>query len=264
MKKLLFIMALSLIIPTLGFAQEEEFEQQNVVKTKDFKLFGSDWHYEKYENKHWSLTTNGEDVHLKGRKKRRYERSLNFDLGINTWVENDPTPQVKPWGSWTVGINYQRQYKFGNNFSLNPGLGVNWYNFKFEDRNLIAVREADGIGFEQFTGNGVGTKSKITSSYVNLSLIPTIHSNNGKFRFGVGPYAGFRLGGRGKFVYDDIDGNKNKIFDRANMFANNVRYGARANLGIGGTDFFISYDLNDYFIKDKGPRANAISFGITL
>ena len=46
----------------------------------------------------------------------------------------------------------QHQYKFGKNFSLNPSVGVSWYNFKFEDRNLIAVKEADGIDFQDFNG----------------------------------------------------------------------------------------------------------------
>lgn len=57
---------------------------------------------------------------------------------------------------------------------------------------------------------------------------------------------------------------EDKTFDRNNMFANNYRYGARLALGVGGTDFFFNYDLNEYFQKDKGPRVNAISFGIIL
>ncbi|SIT06249.1 outer membrane beta-barrel protein [Belliella pelovolcani] len=263
MKRLFLTFTMTMICIGVIMAQEQDTVGKEVVKSRDFRMFGEEWHYEKYEDKTWSLTTEGGAIDMEGKKKRRHERSLNLDLGINTWLENDAAPQVKPWGSWMVGINYQHQYKLGKNFSLNPAIGVNWFNFKFEDRNLIAQRGADGILFEQFE-DGEGTKSKITSSYVNLSFIPTFHTANGKFRFGVGPYAGYRLGGRGKFVFEDESGSRNKTFDRNNMFANNYRYGARLALGVGGTDFFFNYDLNEYFQKDKGPRVNAISFGIIL
>ncbi len=263
MKKLLLILSIGLLCVSLTMAQEENKPDKEVIKSSDFKLFGGEWHYEKYDNKTWSMTAYDGDIDIEGRKKRRYERSLNFDLGINTWVEMDAAPQIKPWGSWIVGINYQHQYKLGKNFSLNPSLGVNWYNFKFEDRDLIALRSPEGIVFDQFE-DGSGIKSKITSSYLNLSFIPTFHSNNGKFSLGVGPFAGLRLGGRGKFVFEDEAGSRNKTFQRANMFANEFRYGARLALGVGNTNFFFNYDLNEYFEKDKGPRVNAISFGIVL
>ncbi|MFD2033476.1 hypothetical protein ACFSKL_01680 [Belliella marina] len=264
MKKALI--TIGLLVAFLGTvaAQDETSENKEVIKTKDFKLFGSEWHYEKYDDKSFTLITNDGDIDISRQKKRRrYQRSLNFDLGINTWVNDETAPAIKPWGSWNVGINYQHQYKFGKNFSLNPALGVSWYNFKFEDRNLIAVKEVGGVDFQDFS-NGIGTKSKISASYVNLSLIPIVHSSNGKFRFGVGPYAGLRIGGRGKFVYDDQDGRSRKLFEKSNMFANNLRYGGRLVLGVSNVDLFLNYDLNEFFEKDKGPKVNALSFGLIL
>lgn len=264
MKKLLLLVSLGLFCSGVTVAQEEETEKKKeIVKSKDLKFFGAEWHYEKYDDKTFSLVMNDGDVHIDGRKKRKYEKSLNFDLGINTWANDETAPVIKPWGSWNVGINYQHQYKFGRNFSLNPSLGVDWYNFKFEDRNLIAVKEADGVDFQDFA-NGEGTKSKITASYFNVSLIPIVHSSNGKFRFGIGPYAGLRIGGRGKFVYDDQDGRSRKIFERSNMYANNFRYGGRVTLGISNVDLFVNYDFNEFFETDKGPRVNALSFGLIL
>ncbi|MCH7414445.1 hypothetical protein MM213_13180 [Belliella sp. R4-6] len=266
MKKILLILCFGVFFSGNSFSQEEEkgdLEKKEIVKTKDFKLFGSEWHYEKYADKSYTLITNDGDIDISGRKKRRYQRSLNFDLGINTWINDETAPTVKPWGSWNVAINYQHQYKFGKNFSLNPSIGVSWYNFKFEDTNLIAVKETDGIEFQDFNG-GVGTKSKISASYLNLSLIPIVHSSNGKFRFGIGPYAGLRLGGRGKFVYDDQNGRSRKLFEKSNMYANNFRYGGRVVLGVSNVDLFVNYDLNEFFEKDKGPRVNALSFGLIL
>ncbi len=236
-----------------------------MVKTKTIRFFGSDWNYEKYGDDTWSLETNDGDVEveMEGRKKHRYERSLNLDLGINSWVNDASAPKVKPWVSWNVGVNYQHQYHLGANFSLNPSLGVSWYNFKLEDSHLMAVKNADGIVFEDFE-NGEGTKSKISASYLNVGLIPIFHSSNGEIRFGLGPYAGLRMGGRGKFVYKDESGRSQKLFEKSNMYANNFRYGGRLLLGISKLDFYVNYDLNGFFQKGKGPDTNAISFGLIL
>lgn len=264
MKKLLLLVSLGLFCSGISIAQEDETEKKKeIVKSKDFKMFGSEWHYEKFDDNTFTLESEEKEMQFEGSKKRAYERSLNLDIGVNTWINDASAPLVKPWGSWNVGINLQRQYKMGNNFSLNPALGVSWYNFKFEDRNLIAVKTAEEIEFQDFS-DGTGAKSKISASYVNLSLIPTFHSSNGKFRFGVGPYAGLRIGGRGKFVYDDENSRSRKIFERSNMYANNFRYGGRVTLGISNVDLFVNYDLNEFFETNKGPRVNALSFGLIL
>ena len=81
------------------------------------------------------------------------------------------------------------------------------------------------------------------------------------FRFGVGGYAGYRLGSRSKFVFKD-GGNKEKDINRNNFYLSNFRYGIRAQMGYKGVDFFANYDLNKVFAQDKGPDLNAISFGI--
>ncbi|GHB50806.1 outer membrane beta-barrel protein [Mongoliitalea lutea] len=238
-------------------------DSKAVLKEKNYKFFGNEWLYKKYEDGFWSFKSLDEDVVIDGKKKRKIESSLNFDLGINQWIEQESAPQVKPWGSWAFGINYGVRRKIGNHFSIKPLLGVNWYNFKFEDRNLQAFRGPDGILFEEFQSGG-GTKSKISASYANLTLMNYFHSKNDNFRFGVGPYAGLRLGGRGKFVYRDENNRQNKEFQRVNMFANDLRYGIRGEIGVGSLDLFINYDLNEYFQSTKGPQVNTISFGIIL
>lgn len=238
-------------------------ESKTVLKEKNYRLFGSEWEYKKYDDGTMSFLNTFSDDEPEKIKVKKTETSLNFDLGINQWIEQESAPQVKPWGSWAFGINYGVRRKIGNHFSIKPLLGVNWYNFKFEDRNLQAFRGPDGILFEEFQSGG-GTKSKISASYANLTLMNYFHSKNDNFRFGVGPYAGLRLGGRGKFVYRDENNRQNKEFQRVNMFANDLRYGIRGEIGVGSLDLFINYDLNEYFQSTKGPQVNTISFGIIL
>lgn len=239
-----------------------------VVKSKTFTFFGESWQYQKFsdgtktfeaeiEEKDW----NEEKEYLK--KSSKYSGDIATDLGINLWSPSDQTPAVKPWGSWNVEVKYLGRYKATKNLHLNTSLGVNWFNYKLEDRNLIAVRTPDGIAWEEFTG-GVGTKSKISASYLNLAFVPTLVSNNQKLSLGFGAYAGLRLGGRGKFVYDDPEGRSRKQFEKANMYAQNFRYGLRTEIGVGDVNVFLTYDLNNFFMADKGPEVQAISFGVAF
>jgi hypothetical protein len=94
--------------------------------------------------------------------------------------------------------------------------------------------------------------------------MPTLRSNDGNLRFGAGAYAGLRIGGRGKFVYDDVDGNQRKQFEKSNMYVENLRYGLRSEIGVGDVTFFFNYDLNELFQPGLGPELQAMSFGIYL
>ncbi|WP_200974408.1 outer membrane beta-barrel protein [Echinicola sp. 20G] len=264
MKKLIYTIGLIFCVSSFSIAQETVGDN-NIKKTKEFKLLGSEWKYEKYHDASWSLTTKGTntDIEISDHKNRRHRSSLHFDLGINSWVNDNSAPTVKAWGSWNVAINYQHQYKISDHFSLIPSLGVSWYNFKLEDKDLIALKTSEGIVFEEYE-DGEGTKSKIAASFLNLSFIPTFHSANQRFGIGLGPYMGYRVGGRGKFVYDDEDGKSHKIIENSNMYVNNIRYGGRLTVTVSNVDFYVNYDLNELFQQDKGPEVNALSFGLIL
>jgi hypothetical protein len=81
------------------------------------------------------------------------------------------------------------------------------------------------------------------------------------FRIGAGPYVGYRIASRSKLVYSE-DGDVEKEKDRDSFYLNNLRYGARLQLGFRSTDLFFNYDLNELFVEGKGPKLNAFSFGI--
>lgn len=258
------LLVLAMSLPILGFSQESK----TVVKSKTFHFLGENWTYQKFSDgtKSWEADIeekNWNDTNGTIKKSSKYSGDIATDLGINLWNPSDQTPAVKPWGSWNVEVKYLGRYKASKNFHLNTSLGVNWFNYKLEDRNLIAARTPNGIIWEEFT-EGEGTKSKISASYANLTFVPTLLSNNQKLRIGFGGYAGLRLGGRGKFVYEDDNGNSRKQFDKVNMFASNVRYGLRTEIGVGDVNVFLDYDLNNFFMADKGPEVQAISFGISF
>ncbi len=213
---------------------------------------------------------------------RRTRHSFNIDLGMNNYLtdggkfpdENDELYAVKPFGSWYVALSSLRKTNVGGPLILEWGGNINWYNFKFENETVRAVKE-DGqlLFYEQEDVSGI--KSKLTASYINLSFVPVLDfsskgnasehgsSYTGKgFRFGLGGYGGYRIGSKAKYVYKD--GGREKDKDRDNFYLNNWRYGVRMQVGYRGLDLFVNYDLNDLFITNRGPQLNAFSFGITI
>jgi len=264
MKNQLLLLLFFVFSLSTTYAQNEP---DTIIYTKDkvIKVFGNSWQYSKNEEGKWILEVEEEDdIKIKDRyKPRKFVVDFNTELGINLVNPSDKMPAIKPWGSWYYAINLEGKYKAAKNFHLISSIGVNWYNFKLEDRSLIAVKYPEGIAWEEFEG-GIGTKSKISASYVNFTLVPTVLTNNHKLRLGLGGYAGLRLGGRGKFVFDDENGDKQKVFEKSNMYVENFRYGARGEVGVGDITLFFNYDLNNLFQENLGPEVNAMSFGITI
>jgi hypothetical protein len=224
-------------------------------------------------------------------KVDRTDNNFNFDLGSNNWLEGDyQFPQdnnepyaVKPWGSWYIGLSSINKTWIGGPLFLEWGFGVNFYNWKLEDPNYQIIKGADQVEFLPITADINPEKSKLTASYVNFQLLPMFDFAQGRkkvkayekggvrfkryrkdgIRLGAGGYAGYRIGSRSKLVYTE-DGNKEKDVDKNTFYLNSFRYGIRAQLGWKDVDFFASYDLNEVFASGKGPKLNAITFGIIL
>jgi hypothetical protein len=221
------------------------------------------------------------EFHSSRRRWGRTWQSFNFDLGTNNWLQNGSFPDrdnaayaVRPWGSWYIAMNSTQRSRLGRNFFLEWAAGVSWYTFKFQNSNTVITRDDNGIEFlEDSNPEKNYTKSKLGITFINLSLVPVLdfgdHSRkprmwNGthsSFRIGLGPYVGYRISSLSKVVYKE-DGDKEKDKDRGNFYLNNLRYGARLQLGFRSTDFFFNYDLNDVFTSGRGPQLNAFSFGV--
>ncbi len=200
---------------------------------------------------------------------------FNVDLGINNYLNPDgefPSSSepyaARGWGSWNVGLNWMASQRISKGFHWDLGLGVQWYNFKFENRDFQAVRGDGQIDFIQ-RPDVAGFKSKISASYLTAMSLFKLDfgqmNDRGHrgFRIAAGPYAGYRLGGRSKYVYRPLDGGgRQKEVQATGIYLNNFRYGVRGELGIGRANFFTTYDLNTLFQNGAGPELNPITFGI--
>ena len=238
------------------------------------------------EGKYASDDESGED-HDDDRKWDRSRRgkigqtwqSYNIDLGTNNYLAGDQFPDgsepysVRPWGSWYVAGNSVQRTRLARNLFVEWGLGVSWYNFKFQEDNIRISQDGGEISFLTDTREVDWVKSKLSATFINASLVPVLdfgdHSrkrrvwdnDGGGFRFGVGPYVGYRIASKSKLVYEE-NGDRQKEKERDNFYLNNLRYGFRLQLGVRSTDLFINYDMNELFAEGKGPELNAISFGL--
>jgi hypothetical protein len=214
---------------------------------------------------------------------RRTRNSFNMDIGINNYMSNGQSPSqsnslytVHPWGSWYVGFNSIYRTRMANKFFLEWGGGVSWYNFKFQNSQVVMTKDDNGVYFELDQRNYNFTKSKLTAAFVNVSVVPVFdfgsnrrkpsffdgHGSSG-FRIGLGPYAGYLLDSYTKQVHTE-DGDKKKEVHHDNYYLTNLRYGVRLQLGFDEVDFFFNYDINNLFADNKGPQLNAFSFGISF
>jgi hypothetical protein len=205
---------------------------------------------------------------------------FNMDFGINNYAPDKNSPDlpqpyytVHPWGSWTVALNAMNKTRFSESFSLETSLGVSWYNFKFEEDNTFISQTPTGVIFIPDQRDLYFTKSKLTVSYVNLSLIPVFNTGpanddrggwhrwtQSAFRIGVGPYIGYRLGSHSKQQYE-LNGDKQTEKVHDDFYLENFRYGLRFQIGVRGADFFVNYDLNELFTEGNGPELHPFSFG---
>jgi len=223
-------------------------------------------------------------------KKYGTSHSINFDLGLNNYLQNGKFPNdnnepysLSPWGSWYFSIGSVYKSQLSGKLFLEYGANVSWHNFKFENDKIRIQKNANGVTFVEDPTVTDFVKSKLGTTHLNISLVPVIDfgkkqivrkkvwerwDNDGDrykngFRIGLGGYAGYKLASHAKYVIEE-DNDKKKNKDKDSFYLNNWRYGARLRIGFRGTDIFFNYDMNELFSEDKGPSLNAFSFGITL
>lgn len=213
------------------------------------------------------------------RVKRPISRSprngFSINLGLNTYSKNmagsfnTESYDLNTWGSRYLSLGWTRGglVSRGQNASSFLDLGINfsWYNMMYQGNNTVK-KGITMVAFPDFMIDGKATnlsKSKLTATFLNVSLMPTVAFKNGALKYlSFGPYAGYRID---SYTKTKEASNRNKERLRDNFYLNNFRYGLAVELGVRNfPDFFVQYDLNELFKDAKGPKAQMISFGIKL
>lgn len=215
------------------------------------------------------------DIDDEPKKEKKLHGFATYDFGFNNYLEggrfpNDVNAQysVKPWGSWNVALGGGLRWYIAKPLSLDVAASFSWYNFKYQDRATRVTKTDDDVVFSHDLAGAEYLKSKTVVPYVNISLTPIVHFgkknsgvNHRDFRIGAGVYAGYRLGGAVKYVYN-LNDTHMKFRNEGDYFLNSYRYGVKALFGYQDINFFASYDLSTLYAEGKGPELNPICFGL--
>jgi uncharacterized protein (UPF0333 family) len=212
-------------------------------------------------------------------RRRRFSNprnGFNINLGFSVYGQNSPLNyntqdyDLRLPGSRFISLGAVKSLPLskGKNASLGLdfGIDVNWYNLMFEGNNSVR-KDNNAVSFPNVldnTGQAITfSKSKLTSSYINASLMPTLAFHKGVISyFSAGLYVGYRLGSYTKTKTDD-SGRRERI--HSNYHLENIRSGIAAELGIRNfPDLFVNYDLGNLLESNKGPQVQMVSFGIRL
>jgi hypothetical protein len=232
-------------------------------------------------------TTSWEDDDEKDDKRYRYypRSRFNFilDVGLDNYLENGSFPAgnqphaLNPIGSWywNLGPTF-KTHLFGPVF-IDMGVTFALNVHRYDNPRTRLIADDTGVTFVLDSSNVSHRKSKLSTWHIQAKAVPMLAfgSNHRRgwrmwnnidkgFRIGAGPYVGYRIWSRTKYVYDE-DGGKRKDKKTASHLLSNVRYGIRGQIGFGGVDFFVEYDLNEMFQENQGaPELQRIQFGITF
>lgn len=225
----------------------------------------------------YRITSRGDTIYYKGSKQVKRTRPWwqndqdNFviSFGLNAYGSKedlDYNPQdydLRPLGSRFFSLGFYRNPTLikGEDVALRLRLGFEftWYNFMF-DGNNVARKGPEQIEFTSFTEPL--KKSKLTVCYVTVPVMPTIAIRKGVIsHIGAGGYVGYRLD---SYTKTKTESGK-KDHNHGGYWLNDFRYGLMAEIGFrNSVDLFFQYDLNELYQEARGPKVQAVSFGVRL
>lgn len=221
------------------------------------------------------LNKKGDDPEEEETNTRTFSMS-EIHIGLNNYTNED---QKIPSG---VGHNLKsinslsfsytkyaktRIFKKGPLF-LKYGLGLTSNNYKFSQPVHLVENESN-ISFNEDLEHEVD-KSKLTTLFIDAPLLLQIDlskdkEEEGGFNIAIGPYVGYLLKAKSKYVYTDANNNSNTDKLKGDFFVNKVRYGLQSQFGVLGLNFFAKYELSNLFEAGKGPEnLNVFDFGIVF
>lgn len=218
-----------------------------------------------------------DDTKVTKRVTRRYRSPrAGFDvlLGLNAYGQNNPTStafnynksdyDLRPLGSRFVSVSWVRGTPISrgrrSSLGLDLGIDVSWYNLMFEGNNTVR-KDLNAVSFPNSLSDL--RKSKLTATYLNLSLTPTLAIHRGFLTYvSAGVYGGYRLDTYTKTQTARRGGVER---NRSNFYMNDFRYGISAEVGIRHfPDLFMQYDMGELFQTNKGPQIRMVSFGLRI
>lgn len=198
--------------------------------------------------------------------------TFSVEFGFNQTI-NKPDSLFEPsfWGSRTVNIYYQGDYRIGQSkFSFHPGIGFGMERYQFKNEYTIAYKTgSDEVEMVPSPFDNT-KKSMLVMNYLDIPMDLKFTLNpddpNRSFNISIGGRFGVLTESHLKLKYRE-DGETKKLKDKQNYNLNPLRYGISMKVGIGNFKLFGYYDLSPKFEKDLGPQKTDMTnivFGISV
>ena len=224
------------------------------------------------------------NIHFRSSRKNKYEYTKvfkghwsGFEIGINSFTDEDYSMysiydqdfmELDQNKSIAVNLNFI-QYdislsKRKGNFGIVTGLGLSWYNFRF-DRDITLIEDENGkIQPEDLDGNWKVKKTKLTCSYITVPVLLEYQVPVSGYRLycSAGIIGGLKLGSHTKVKYKLNGSHKKKNHDDFNLRP--YKLDASIKIGYRGLNLWGTYGLETLFEGDKAPGLTpyALGFGI--
>ncbi|NQX85020.1 MAG: hypothetical protein HRT67_03820 [Flavobacteriaceae bacterium] len=216
----------------------------------------------------------------------KYDRPINYEkpivsnfviaFGLNNAIFEGEAIEDSPYkigGSRFFEIGWAwntRLFKNSNWLRLKYGFSFQLNGLKLKD-NQYFVKDGDQTVLETFEHDLKKAKLTITNLVLPLHFEfgPSKkidkgdyfrYSTRGKFKMGIGGYAGFNIGTRQKLKYK-VDGEKVKDKIKRDYNTTNLVYGLSTYAAFGGIAVYAKYDLSPIF-KHQTVDQNNISLGL--
>lgn len=195
-----------------------------------------------------------------------------FEMGVNSFA--NATYAGFPDANW-MDLNHNKSYEVNINFlrysiglqkehntiGLVTGLGLNWNDYRFSNKNSIT--NDNGTTAPVYLTYDNLQKTKLNTLYLQAPLmfefqIP-INKSYKRAYFSGGVIGGLRLGSHTKVKHS---GTKDKNRDDFNISP--FRYGATARIGYKGINLFATYYFTPFYESGRGPEMYPFTIGLGL
>lgn len=212
--------------------------------------------------------------------KRKYDKRTTSDIviaaGFNNALEegqslNDSDFKIGGSRFFEIGWAWKtRVFDNSNWLRLKYGFSFMFDGLKATD-NRFFVQDGEQTSLQEFEFDLDKSKFRMDKlvAPVHFEFGPSLktesddyvrYSTEGKFKIGLGGFAGFNIGERQKLKYE-VDGDKQKDKLKGNYNTNDFVYGLSGYLGWGWATLYAKYDLNPIF-ESPNPELHNFSVGL--
>ena len=204
------------------------------------------------------------------KERPRTCRSWNLEIGFTNWFTGAFDLVGQQGEAYALNNFHSRYLALSRNYStylpgpfmVDMGVSVSGHNYAFED-NTTRVDRSNGESLEfinNTTVDGRPVISQLGVTHLNAYLVPMLDFG---LRIGVGAYAGYRMSSATTLLFFRGD-EPHLDRDMGNFYMKPFRYGLRAQVGVRRAQLFMNYDMDEVFLRDRGPRVRTFSFGLIL